>query len=90
MKCCECPEYKACRRKADLRKVRHRCSLAKAPPKPQTNADRIRAKSDEKLASFIATYSCPPAAERASCGGDCPECWLRWLKQPVKDGDNDG
>lgn len=41
MKCCECPEYKTCRRKADLRRVRHRCSLAKAPPKPQTNADRM-------------------------------------------------
>lgn len=53
-----------------------------------TNADRIRAMSDEELAEYVATYSCPPAAERTRCGGVCPECWLDWLRQPVKDGED--
>jgi excinuclease UvrABC ATPase subunit len=46
--------------------------------KPQTNADRIRAMSDEELAAHL-VYHNPYSTE---------EFCLKWLKQPVKDGDS--
>lgn len=45
--------------------------------KPLTNADRIRAMSDEELAMFI--YS---GCDGLECTGkSCRECWLSWLKK---------
>ena len=60
----------------------------KATNKPQTNADRIRAMSDEELAEAIMSGAycnseCPPDA-------GCHDCCFAWLKQPVKDGEGDG
>jgi hypothetical protein len=61
-------------------------------PKAKTNADRIRAMSDEELADWIdwlfgrsewcdtskiATDDCSDIA--------CTACILKWLKQPVED-----
>jgi hypothetical protein len=48
---------------------------------PQTNADRIRAMSDEELAAWMA--ECDAYRERADANQ-----WLPWLKQPVKENDN--
>ena len=59
--------------------------------KPMTNADRIRAMTDEELANFLSGMS--------ACGVDCPACdycqvaatvsclmsTLEWLQQPVKE-----
>lgn len=57
-------------------------------PKHKTNADRIRAMSDEELAKFFGRYG--------FCGGVIPnrycckqsvcsqECVVRWLKQPAE------
>ena len=59
---------------------------------PQTNADRIRAMSDEELAEFLCD-GCPPFRKNGvSCyvPKTCHNCWLDWLKQPVKDGEDDG
>lgn len=61
-----------------------------------TNADRIREMSDEELASWmmlaVDTGACNdlgiPSWE--NCEGKCELCILRWLKQPAKDGDNNG
>lgn len=61
-------------------------------PKPQTNADRIRAMSDEELAKIII---CP----KQVCDKlhilvgrtDCEACSLEWLKQPADmRGEEDG
>ena len=56
--------------------------------KPQTNADRIRAMTDEELASFIDHISgCPPKREDCDCiesEDDCEACWLDWLRQEAK------
>lgn len=63
-------------------------------PTPQTNADRIRAMSDEELAGFL--YSCnwcdnnPMCAEMFDLPNGVPEemckaCALRWLEQPAKE-----
>ena len=56
-------------------------------PKPQTNADRIRAMTDEELARWIATTAddnCPDTAHERYCDNRCGECWLDWLKSPVE------
>ena len=49
---------------------------------PQTNADRIRAMSDEELADFITNCGCPDHAR--DCRGSCTDCVLKWIKQPVE------
>ena len=43
------------------------------PSTPQTNADRIRAMSDEELAENL----CDKRLTK--------EMWLKWLKQPAKE-----
>lgn len=58
-----------------------------------TNADRVRAMSDEELASFIHDRSCAycPMDDcdgRMNVGRDaCYKRWLDWLKQEVKSND---
>ena len=56
-------------------------------PKPLTNADRIRAMTDEELAEFIAySTSCETCVVRKG-GSDechntnCSTAWLGWMKQ---------
>ena len=58
-----------------------------------TNADRIRAMTDEELAEFLAIkiFSLPPChltsgsywEEQPVCKG-CEGCWLDWLTQEVQ------
>ena len=54
----------------------------------QTNADRIRAMSDEDLAKFIEEACCPPVCYTKhfdECQKeDCVPCWLAWLQEEVK------
>lgn len=52
-------------------------------PKPQTNADQIRAMSDEELARWIADDLIEPGYYD---GDMCYRLWLDWLKSPVKNG----
>lgn len=64
------------------------CGKPSTIGKPQTNADRIRAMSDEELAAFmfnangcpmwVSDYSCK---EDKGCHGAKGACWLDWLKQ---------
>ena len=55
-----------------------------------TNADRIRAMSDEELERFLGQYSLCTRVGRCPDHGECHRCVLDWLKQPVKDGEDDG
>jgi len=58
--------------------------------KPQTNADRIRAMTDEEVAEIL-DKTCPPNKDySAGCfiniygsedEKDCYRCWLEWLKK---------
>lgn len=51
----------------------------------KTNADRIRAMSDEKLADFIyelGDVRCPEHGVRG-CIQSCRYCWLTWLREDV-------
>ena len=54
-------------------------------PKIETNADRIRAMTDEELAKII---MCPYDNDHNSCvpGSNCLDCCLKWLQQPCEDG----
>lgn len=56
-------------------------------PLPQTNADRIRAMSDEELVEFIGHNSlCDRVQDEAGnwCNDhNCTDCLQEWLKQPA-------
>ena len=95
MKCTECPDYKKCNRENDLRRKRHKCKKAHEP-KTQTNADRIRAMSDEELAAFIegeswmcCTYDYCDECPMRKTGGICFSV-IEWLKQHARDGEDNG
>ena len=50
--------------------------------KQLTNADRIRAMSDEELASLLNAAGCP--CPEKNCRPSCKACISEWLKQPAK------
>ena len=59
----------------------------------KTNADRIRAMTDEELAEFMNCGACPPGKDVSELchdedGGSVPDmcnlCWIGWLKQEVE------
>jgi hypothetical protein len=52
--------------------------------KPKTNADRIRAMTDEELAELYQKWTCPPCP-REEHYSDCTSCWLSWLRSPVEE-----
>ena len=77
--CRKCAEFSWCLENED-------CGLFKQ--KPQTNADRIRAMTDEELAEFIIGKSnCGACPNEEQCDdwhiGSCKDAWLNWLKQEV-------
>ena len=54
------------------------------PHKPITNADRIRAMSDEELADVVANgVGCVRKAPHCM-DDDCTPCIRKWLQQPAK------
>ncbi len=76
---------------------RTKCAKYRARTKPQTNADRIRAMSDEELAVILledgggfGCLGCEVGGDNADrCDSECVKHCAEWLRQPVKDGDND-
>ena len=65
--------------------------------KPQTNADRIRAMSDEELAEFLADSLAKESCNRLKVAGNMLTAtqieairnawycyWMQWLKQPAE------
>lgn len=60
------------------------------PRKPKTNADRIRAMTDEELAELLHEITepvCPPMQPHKYCrSGECKKCWLEWLQEEADDG----
>lgn len=57
----------------------------KQKPKPQTNADRFRAMTDEEMAEYLSD-NCSEHMTIEFCQkhANCYECWLDWLKQEAK------
>ena len=57
-----------------------------------SNADKIRAMSDEELAKFLHEPFCDKRTHEEctiSYCGVCDQCVLDWLQQPVKENDYD-
>ena len=50
-----------------------------------TNADFIRAMTDEELAVLLQNSCCRPDLMDCPQIVDCEKCWLDWLKQEVPD-----
>lgn len=57
------------------------CGVLDERKRKQTNADRIRAMSDEELGIFLAEWAEKPWAWKRDGEGEC----LRWLKEPYKE-----
>lgn len=65
----------------------------------KTNAERIRAKTDEELARFLGGMGCPeglsPNSQKCPIPLDysdedaCYKCWLDWLKKEATNESND-
>lgn len=55
----------------------------------QTNADRIRAMSDEELAEFMYSSDIPWCDDKICREGDnrCRECFKKWLQSEVEESD---
>lgn len=60
------------------------CECGNIERRENTNADRIRAMSDEKLAEII---MCPYDVDIAICEhkDGCFSCCLNWLQQPAEE-----
>lgn len=93
MKCAECLDYLKCSKEHDLRMFRRRCPKAKEEKK-QTNADRIRAMSDEELMGLlfnkiacghICGFCVPTMRTEHKCDGHCRNGILQWLQQPAEE-----
>ena len=53
-----------------------------------TNADHIRAMTDEEMAELFYFCDCPRKIRGCPTGcEDCKVCWLEWLKQPYEEAD---
>ena len=68
---------------------RYSSDFSEWKPKTQTNADRIRAMTDEEFAEWLVTVEVrilqvQPFLERPAMKAD----WLDWLKQEVQTNDN--
>ena len=91
MKCRECPDYAKCVKESNLKIKRKSCKKAKTEY-VMTNADRIRAMSDEELVVFLDEFrslclNCVEDAKNKSCpiykeGRYCrPRDIMEWLKK---------
>ena len=56
--------------------------------KPETNADRIRAMSDEELCKLLGEYKfcdiCEEGCDSCTYNGDCDKRLLEWLQRPAE------
>ena len=58
--------------------------------KPRTNADRIRAMSDEELADWLCSISSCHTCDAVDQCGRGTNGWISWLQSPADGGDGDG
>ena len=66
------------------------CSGGEYREVPMTNADRIRAMSDEEMAVVMYHPFCDKRTDKeCKAFGDCNQCALEWLQQPAEDSAND-
>ena len=70
-----------CRKFSDDTAISY-CVMGPCPEQKLSNADRIRAMSDEELAYQFGAQ-CPKGRKR-ECDKRCSQCWLEWLQQPCE------
>lgn len=82
-----------CRKFSDDTAVSY-CVMGPCPEQTLSNADRIRAMSDEELSEFISRIEIGDFGQQVygktfcdMCKGQykCDDCRLWWLQQPVKE-----
>lgn len=66
------------------------CPKCHVSAKPKTNADRIRAMSDEELAWMFSEFcrgmeNCNHCICYDNCPGESAVGWMKWLEQPVEE-----
>lgn len=76
--------------KADKNKLKQIYKMAERfekhhKPKPQSQADKIRAMSDEELAEFLTDYLRHPCKYCIGCKVECHVGMAEWLKSEVKE-----
>jgi hypothetical protein len=93
MKCDTCKMKRVCNELERMGKVpKHENCRCYSQTKPVTNADRIRAMTDEELAVWMSARDidldpkCPPTGPLCVNYNDCASCWLAWLKEEAFDG----
>lgn len=52
---------------------------------PQTNADRIRAMTDEELAEYLSEVHYCPTPSPCDATKNCKDCWAEWLRSSVEE-----
>ena len=58
---------------------------AKYEPKQITNADRLRAMSDEEMAEWFVSLGGEVCPFVGDCQHSCRQCWLDWLREEAHD-----
>lgn len=92
-RCASCANGAWCCKESALPEVCLNCNFlsdgspSEWKPKVATNADRIRAMSDEEMADVVV---CPHTGNWDLCKDDCKKCRLEWLKQPAEEGADHG
>jgi hypothetical protein len=79
-------ERDACSCGGDKSKCDFYPNVREEEKKPITNADRIRAMTDEELAEFLYDGCCREGEAFPCSDVGCKKCWLEWLKQEASDG----
>ena len=51
----------------------------------QTNADKIRAMTDEALAEYLSEVHYCPSPSPCEPTKNCKDCWTEWLRSPVEE-----
>ena len=85
MKCENCTKYDDCRIGSGLT-----WPCGAYVSKTITNADRIRAMSDEELAHLLmghGTFECPVCeiGDQRKCDTECEKHCVKWLQQPAEE-----
>lgn len=90
---CKICEHPYCQYAGEQRGFVINCTNYMPRQNPKTNADRIRAMSDEELEQAfygggLCSYIQDHDQQWCDDMPDCGNCVIQWLRQPVKDGDN--
>lgn len=103
MRCCDCEFRNLCDKAETVLTAFVSCEkrtrLLAEQRRKQTNADRIRSMSDEKMARWLAEWSfcadaCPASTNEVEeaigycCPSNCKEQALTWLQQPAEEEPN--